>query len=205
MRKVKGGKFLQSWCGLLEVQETQWSHELVRCEGFKEAQSSIHWLPEFEDCLEAESWWLLDLVVWEARGWVESKGCANSGRGQDEWRRRDIALFPLFIGGCIDETHRRSHGLPLDSVSTSTVSKPLQLSTTIKVWPFQKQGFADNWMDWQVGPAPVCVHAPDKAAPTLPLSTSTVQTNKLNPPLMPASSFPCWMIHECIKAIYVAL
>ena len=42
MRKVKGGKFLQSWCGLLEVQETQWSHELVRCEGFKEAQSSIH-------------------------------------------------------------------------------------------------------------------------------------------------------------------
>ena len=205
MRKVKGGKFLQSWCGLLEVQETQWSHELVRCEGFKEAQSSIHWLPEFEDCLEAESWWLLDLVVWEARGWVESKGCANSGRGQDEWRRRDIALFPLFIGGCIDETHRRSHGLPLDSVSTSTVSKPLQLSTTIKVWPFQKQGFADNWMDWQVGPAPVCVHAPDKAAPTLPRPTSTVQTNKLNPPLMPASSFPCWMIHECIKAIYVAL
>ena len=38
----KSVKFLQSRCGLFEEQETQWSHELVGCEGFKEAQSSIH-------------------------------------------------------------------------------------------------------------------------------------------------------------------
>ena len=120
MSRVKGGKFLRIVGGKRDTMES-WTRQvwgLLRGTILHSLIAGV-WgrcvLPR-PDGLKVERWWLLTgWIVWEAEGWVESKGCANSRRRQDECRRRDIALFSLFIGGCIDKTHRRSHALLLNS------------------------------------------------------------------------------------------
>ena len=129
----KSVKFLQSWCGLFEEQETQWSHELVGCEGFKGAQSSIHWLLEFEvkmSFAKVRLGWSWNLVIVSVRG----EGLSGSQGFQEfpttttervETTRYCIVLtfdcFALWAGCCIDKTHRCSHGQAMHASSPSTI------------------------------------------------------------------------------------
>ena len=141
MSRVKGGKFLRIVGGKRDTMES-WTRQvwgLLRGTILHSLIAGV-WgrcvLPR-PDGLKVERWWLLTgWIVWEAEGWVESKGCANSRRRQAECRRRDIALFSLFIGG--------SHGQqPFYSASTSTVSRTLQSSKC----DFFKAGFCRRQSD----------------------------------------------------------
>ena len=121
--------------------------------------------------------------------------------GRVETTRYCIVLtfdcFALSAGCCIDKTHRCSHGQAMHASSPSTIQFFSLLPSccvninsvpALAIINKYEDGWVlpgDNWMDWQEDPAPVCVHAPDKAAATLPASnTSTVQTKNLNPPLI---------------------
>ena len=134
MSRVKVGKFLQSWCRLLQT--VQLRHNGVMNSSGVRALKILHsliagdwgrWVLPRSGRVIAECWWLLDLWVWEAKVWVESKGCANSGRGRDDecGHCEDIALFSLFTaGGCIDKPPIVIPTVNMKSIPSLAIVKP---------------------------------------------------------------------------------
>ena len=134
---------------------------------------------------KAKSWSLLSM--WEAKCFCKFP----TKTGQEQMTR--YCIVPTFDWFVLSAALTRPIAAPTarpcmttiqfffpPPVSTSTVSTPCNRQPP-KLWTFQSRVLpGDNWMDWEVDPAAVCVHAPDKAPAALLYSPSTVQTKSLN-------------------------